>query len=668
MISRRIIPLSLVTVAILGANEATLPNVNVESTMITEVSQNAQLSADLAQALSSSVPSIDMNRRSGIANDIYIRGQKRDNISVNVDGTKVCGACVNRMDPPTSHIVTNQIDTVEVIEGPYDVENFGTLSGGLKITTKKPSLKPQGEVNFGVGSWGYKKIGASASGGTERIRALISASYETSDQYEDGDDNTLAQQVDKAIANGSAPATAAYQAKYHDVEAYSKKSVMTKLFVKTLENQEIRLSYTGNRSDDVLYANSKMDAAYDDSNIYSIEYNIDDVTKEYKNINIQYYYSDVDHPMDTRYRMSGAASYSTNHLKTSMQGIKLKNNFELESYKFLLGLDGSRRTWEGEKYAINATTGVLTPMGVSLTHTQTDNEAVFAKAEKSFGNLKIETGARFDATEIAPDDATKIENEYTALSANILATYSLDAKNSLFLGFGSSARVPDARELYPIVDNITGNQNLKQTKNREFDLGYETKQNSFTFKAKTFYSMLEDYIYLKKTSVAPAPAAYTFENIDATVYGVELSGSYFVTDAMTVDASASYKKGEKASTSTQSDRDLADMAPLRGKVALNYEYMNDSTATFEMQASDRWDDIDSNSGEQELSGWSVFNTKVKHALSKSTDLTVGINNLFDTTYIQSNSYVDLILLNSSGNTMLLNEPGRYFYTNLNIRF
>ncbi|MFA7499861.1 MAG: TonB-dependent receptor, partial [Sulfurimonas sp.] len=78
MLYKKIIPLSLVAVAVLGANELELPKISIESTIITEVSQNAQLSADLAQALSSSVPSIDMNRRSGIANDIYIRGQKRD--------------------------------------------------------------------------------------------------------------------------------------------------------------------------------------------------------------------------------------------------------------------------------------------------------------------------------------------------------------------------------------------------------------------------------------------------------------------------------------------------------------------------------------------------------------------------------------------------------------
>ncbi len=664
MLSKKIIPLSLVAVTILSANEVALPSVNVESTVITEVSQNAQLSADLAQALSTSVPSIDMSRRSGIANDIYIRGQKRDNISVSVDGTKVCGACVNRMDPPTSHIVTNQIDTVEVIEGPYDVENFGTLSGGLKITTKKPSKEPKAEVNFGLGSWGYKKIGATGSGGTDTVRALISASYETSDQYEDGDGNTLAEQIDNAVVNGTAVAGTKFQPQYKNIEAYTKKSVMSKVFVKTLQDQELRLSYTGNRSDGVLYANSKMDAAYDDSNIYSIEYNIDNVTNEYKNINIQYYYSDVDHPMDTKYRMSGIANYSTNHLKTSMQGVKLKNGFDLDEYKILVGLDGSRRTWEGEKYSTDVISGAVTPMGVSLTHTQTDNKALFAKIEKSFGDLKIESGARFDTTDIKPDDVAKKENDYTALSLNVMATYSLDSQNSIFLGIGSSARVPDARELYPVIDNLTGNENLKQTKNREIDLGYEASYDSFIFKAKTFYSMLEDYIYLKHT----APLTYAFENIDAKVYGVELSGSYFITDQVTMDATASYKRGKKASTPTQTDRDLADVAPLRGNLALNYEYMNNSKATIEMQASDRWDTIDSDNGEQELAGWNIYNAKVKHAIDKNTDITIGVNNLFDKTYIQSNSYVDLILLNVSGNTMLLNEPGRYFYTNLTFKF
>jgi len=191
---KRIISFSLIAVASIYAAEIELDTISVESTQITEVAQNAKVSADLAGVLSTKIPSIDMNRRSAVANDIFIRGQKRDNISVEVDGTKVCGACPNRMDPPTSHILASQIDEIEVIEGPYDVETFGVMSGGVKIKTKKPSKKLHGEVNFGYGSWNYTKVGATVSGGNDTIRVLVSGSSESSDQYEDGNGDTMAEQ------------------------------------------------------------------------------------------------------------------------------------------------------------------------------------------------------------------------------------------------------------------------------------------------------------------------------------------------------------------------------------------------------------------------------------------------------------------------------------------
>ncbi|MDD5373821.1 MAG: TonB-dependent receptor [Sulfurimonas sp.] len=655
MIYKKIIPLSLVTVAVLSASEVKLPEVSVESTLVTEVSQNAQVSADLAQALSSSVPSIDMNRRSGIANDIYIRGQKRDNISVEVDGTKVCGACVNRMDPPVSHILASQIDEVKVIEGPYDVETFGTMSGGLKITTKKPTKDLSGELTFGVGSWNYTKIGATLSGGNDTVRVLVSGSSETSDQYKDGDGHTLAEQTKL-----KAPLANRYQTQYENMNAYEKNSIMAKAFITTADNQELRLSVTKNKSDDVLYASSQMDAAYDNSNIYSVEYDIKDISDIYKNINMQYYYSDVDHPMDTRYRNNGATNFSTNHLKTTMQGAKLKNSFDLVGYKLLVGLDGSKRTWEGEKYMTNATTFVQAPSTVSLTHTETENRAVFTKAQKSFGNFDVEAGARFDSTEITPDDITKRSRDYNALNANILTTYNLNKENKIFLGFGKASRVPDARELY-IINPQAGNQNLDQVTNKEVDLGYEINNNLMKFKVKTFYSMLDDYIYYNK-------AANTFNNIDATVYGAELSASVYATDKITVDMGTSYKVGKKDNVAAGVDKDLADIAPLRGRLALNYEYMHNSTATVEAQASAKWNDYDSNSGEQKLDSWAILNMKVKHEVSKNFDFALGVNNLFDKTYAASNTYADLILLSAGANTMLLNEPGRYVYTNLTFKF
>ena len=104
------------------------------------------------------------------------------------------------MDPPTSHVLANNIESVEVIEGPYDVENFGTLSGLVKINTKEPTKELSGDINLNVGSFGYKKGSFSVSGGNEYVRFLLSASKEKSDQYEDGDgDNFLEQQIKHGV-------------------------------------------------------------------------------------------------------------------------------------------------------------------------------------------------------------------------------------------------------------------------------------------------------------------------------------------------------------------------------------------------------------------------------------------------------------------------------------
>ncbi|ADN08392.1 TonB-dependent receptor domain-containing protein [Sulfurimonas autotrophica] len=655
---KKTITLSLLVFSSLYASEIELAPINVESTTITEVAQNAQTSADVAAALSTSVPGIDMSRRSGIANDVLIRGQKRDNISVEVDGTKVYGACPNRMDPPVSHILANQIDAIEVIEGPYDVENYGNLSGGLKISTKKPSKDFQGQVNLGFGSWNYKKFGATASGGNNLIRVLVTASTESSDQYHDGNSDTLAQQVKKQAPTGNQ-----YQSQYEDMQAYKKNSMMAKAFVTTAKDQELQLSVTANRSDNILYPNSPMDAIYDDSNIYSVTYNIDNISDTYKNINLQYYYSDVDHPMSTEYRKSAltAANNKTNHMWTTMQGVKLKNSFDINSYNLLFGLDGSRRTWKGQ-YVNNVSGTVL---GDSIDHALTKNSAVFAALEKQFDALHVKIGARYDHSTVRDDNSAHQANTYNGLGTNIFTTYALNSQNKLFLGLGQAYRVPDGRELYFLKGGLQGTPTLNQTKNQEVDFGYETDNDYFKLKVKGFYSKLKNYIYINSTK-----STNIFENIDAKIYGAELSGSYYINDDITLDIGASYKRGKKDhALNSQTNTNLADIAPLRANAALNYEYANNSIATLEMQASKRWNNIDDDNGEQVLAGWAVFNAKIKHALNKKFDFTLGVNNMFNTTYAQSNTYTDLTLVTTgSGEKLLLNEPGRYIYTNLDFKF
>ncbi len=253
---KKLVYLSLACAAVLSAAEVEIDTISVQSTTLEDVSGHEIKSADLAEALAKKVPSISLVRRSGIANDIILRGQKKDNINVLVDDGKICGACPNRMDPTTSHIATNNVESIEIIEGPYDVENFGTLSGAVKITTKQPTEELHGDFNLGYGSYDYKKATGLVSGGVGAFRFLLSMSGETSGQYKDGDGNTFADQVDNFAEGNPALNGVRYQDQYRDMDAYTKITGTAKVFIDITDDQELRFGYMANRSDDILYPNS----------------------------------------------------------------------------------------------------------------------------------------------------------------------------------------------------------------------------------------------------------------------------------------------------------------------------------------------------------------------------------------------------------------------------
>ena len=633
---------------------------------IKDVSGEELKSADLAESLTKKVPSISLVRRSGIANDIILRGQKKDNINILMDGTKTYGACPNRMDPATSHILTNNIESVEVKEGPFDVETFGTLSGIINVKTKKPKEEFSGEVNLNAGTWNYRKASATITGGYDKFRLLLSASKESSDQYEDGDGNILSKQVQNYIDNQGGSPAAAYKDKYTDMQSYDKKSFMGKIFFNPTDNQELRFSYTANRSDDILYPSSKMDALYDDSDIFNFEYSVTNMASWSKKLDFQVYRSEVEHPMSTKYRVASGPTDSRNEivsdLTTDMTGAKLKNITAIGDLDLTLGVDASKRNWDGTyrgKGMMSGATGRK-----SIDDVDTDNVAFFTRLEQSFGKVDVDAGLRYDDTSIE-QSGNLDDNEYKSVIGYVFTTYNSENGMKYFLGAGKSTRVPDARELYfrSVKGMLVGNQNLNQTKNYEIDAGFKKKFEDSNFKVKFFHSWLSDFISYNATTK-------TFENVDASIYGVEVNGFYAFSDAFSIEGGAAYQRGQKDEALIgQTDTDLAEIPPLKLNLAAIYE--TEITASqIEVIAADKWSNYDEDNGEQELAGYAVVNMKFNVDVSHGFDITVGVDNILDNTFAVSNTYKDLTLLTSGigDDVMLMNEPGRYYYANLRYRF
>jgi len=672
---KRAITLSLVCSIGLMAAQVELEPITVEAQVgaevIKDVSGEDIKSADLGEALFKQSPSVSLIRRSGIANDIRVRGQKKDNISVTIDGAKVNGACPNRMDPPISHVLTNNVDYIEINEGPFNVEDFGVLSADIKVHTIKPEKEVAGEINLGIGSFGYKKAALNISGGTDTVRFLLSTSTESGGQYEDGNGDDFVGQIDSNIKAGLVSPMAQYQDKYKDLDAFSKKTLMAKMFWNITDNQELRLSYTANRSDDILYPSSKMDALYDDSDIYNIEYIAKDLGRYSQELYVQAYQSEVEHPMSTKYRIMGAKDYMTHALTTKTQGGKIKNSMAFDNHTVTVGLDYSLRNWDGGYYKND------NPLPSAKFHSiwdvDTTNTAFFLEDSINMGKVTLDLGLRYDNTDINSANPAQQSNNYDELNGYALATYHADHTTKYFVGVGKSSRVPDAKELYWVgsMGNLIGTPDLKNTVNYELDLGIEKQYENTTLKAKVFYSKLQDYIAYNASNVNMMGASVNaYENVDATVYGFDVSGMYVATESLYFDYGLAYQRGTKDTPLTgQTGTDMPDIPPFKVNAAINYDYDESLGFKAEVIAADTWDAIDDENGEQEIDAYAVVNLRATKRFTKGFELTVGIDNLFDSTYAVSNTYKDLILLAIPGNNvMLMNEPGRYVYANLKYSF
>jgi iron complex outermembrane receptor protein len=441
---------------------------------------------------------------------------------------------------------------------------------------------------------------------------------------------------------------------------------MSKLYLAVMENQELNLSYTANRSDDVLYPSTPMDALYDDSDIVNLEYRVKRLGGYSEQLTVSLFDSQVEHPMSTRYRTAAATmGERISSLETQTQGFKIKNAFRVgDSALMTYGVDASRRNWNGH-YEGMGVDGVI-----SIDDVDTDNRAVFIEFEKQYGEIELKAGARYDDTSIETAGAVPNlqANDYSAFGGYLFATYQMNGASKIFGGLGRSHRVPDARELYfrNMMGMLLGTPTLDKTVNSEIDFGVEGDFDSLMLKAKLFHSRLCDYIYYNSSKTMNR-----FENVDATIYGFDISGSYFFNDELFFDFALAYQRGRKdEALAGQSNRDLAEIAPLKANLSLNYAYGQGNSAKLALVAADRWDAFDGDNGEQRLSGYGVVNFKLTHQLTRAFEITASIDNLLDKTYAVTNTYNDLTLISSSvtGEVMLLNEPGRYFYLNTTYRF
>jgi len=181
--------------------------------------------------------------------------------------------------------------------------------------------------------------------------------------------------------------------------AYQKSTMMGKIYWDITDDQTLKFSYTANRSKDILYPNTPMDADYDNSDIYNVEYEVRNLGLFSDRLRFQYFHSEVDHPMSNQYRESSITMGVIKHqLTTEVDGGKITNEFKCLGHNVEVGVDYSKRNWDGLYYKND----LLFPEATRHSIWDVDTTTIGGYIKDSFtmGAFKWDLGLRYDNIEI----------------------------------------------------------------------------------------------------------------------------------------------------------------------------------------------------------------------------------------------------------------------------
>jgi len=606
-------------------------------------------------------------RKGGIANDVVLRGFSRDNINVLIDGVRVYAACPNRMDPPAFHVDFSEVERIEVIKGPFDVRHQGSMAGLVNIITKKPEEGFRIKLNASAGSFNYINLSPVVSYADDKFSILVGYSYKYSKPYKDGDGRRVTEYANPR-----------YKLEFINSKAFEINTYWTKLGFKPIKNHNVEFSYTRQDARHVLYPYLMMDAIYDKTDRFNMNYQIDGISDMLKSLKFQFYYTRVDHPMDNSLR--NAPVYMRTNAKTKTYGGRLEANLG----DLTLGFEAYKRNWDAVNYR-------GTTVQYAIPDVDTENFGLYGEYKKNLSDrLRLVAGLRLDTTKTKADSSKANTNLYfdykdtrstskrdTYPSGNVQLFYELQKGTELFVGLGHSVRVPDAQERYfalirpPAVgSDWVGNPELKPSRNTELDLGIKHSTDKALIRATAFYSFVQDYITVHEqrkvnnVSGTPNNRARSYENVDAQFFGGEVDLRLSLTQELFLFGGMSYVQGRKETKPEKNIRSsrVAEIPPLKTRLALRYDkgmYFGE----VETILSATQNRVDEDLRERKTSGYGVVNVKVGGNF-KGFTLSAGIDNVFDKKYFEHLSY----LRDPFRAGVKVPEPGRTFYVNVSYTF
>ncbi|MBK7172751.1 MAG: TonB-dependent receptor [Bacteroidales bacterium] len=639
------------------------------------------------------IPGLNGIKKGGASIDPMIRGFRFSQLNVMADdGMKVEGGCPNRMDPVASHIETDDIESIEVIKGPYALK-YGPSFGGiiqLKTFTPKPyeHFEVHGRLHTSLNS---NPMGANqyllVHGGGQKVYFGISGSYKTYGNYKDADGNEVQ-------------------------SSFTKFNYSADIGFRPVKNHELLVSMHKNYGRDIRFPALPMDEIEDNTTLLSMDYHIIRPNKALGKLDFKLYNSDVYHEMDNQFRPAYSSivpPYSglmqaVATVNASNTGGRMELNYVQGKHEINSGFDLELAKKDG---------GRLTKMIMMMNGFETIskkntnlwkeshslNTGWFGDYILHLSNYQIQASARVDMNSAGSADTLKLIKEGVAyfddlnssfvnFSMNAGITRFLKGGHSLAIHFGRGVRSPDLTERYIkflVVgyDNYDylGNPQLKPEVNYQSDLILQLNLDKIgKLNLDLYASLVENYIsgVILPSSVATpksmgAIGVKQFNNTgQARFFGFETTYQSPGFNGFSAIISGAFTYGIHAATvrnlfdgtqvigteAVENDA-IQEIPPFEAKLNINYLFFKERmSATIGTRLVAAQNHVSLAYYEKETPGFVILNANYNYVINKIFKVNLGVQNLLNQQYYE---HLNRRIVGSSNK---LTEPGRSVYMNL----
>jgi iron complex outermembrane recepter protein len=636
---------------------------------------------DVGEALRA-LPNIGGIRKGGAVLDPVVRGFKYSQLNVQLNGgQKIEGGCPNRMDPAAAHIDVDDIQSLEVIKGPFALRYGPNFGGVINLKTIRPvpgkEFKIHAAAMMGYESnWNGFKHRLSVDGGNNIVFFSLSGNIKKYGDYKDGSGRVVK-------------------------SSFERSNYTARLGFSPFRNNYLVLAFDRSLGKNVMFPALPMDERSDNTTLASADYRSTDISPVFREFLFKVYLSDVSHLMDNKQRPFSDTVVALSDIDARNYGYRVEGRFDFGGHELSLGSDYEHILKDG----FRTKSRILEPTMPETTEklwneAEIRNNGIFVLYHRATGKWMFDAAVRADfnransgklslvvmGNELYAD--ADVESAFTNFSASAGTRYHISENFSLSLSVGRGVRSPDMNERFIILlpigyDNYDylGQPGLRPEANNEIDLAAQlTTPIGCLIEGGFFFSYVTDYISaalvpesIAKPQTKGVYGVKRFYNEDHVfLRGFELSYRSPEDKRWGVKAQAACTRGVNPETEhyiiqegqitgmeTVKNDPLPEIPPLEGTLGVFYKFFAGRLVpelSLRMVAGKK--DISKAYAEEISPGFALLNFYFAYRHNDYLRVSGGVSNILDKSYYE---HLNRRLIGGKGN---LFEPGRVFFVNI----